>query len=119
MADYKSSKRHSSDEVEGKRKKVKTDGLKKEEDDEDKKNPYLAHMYENNANGFSSDDPFAHFKVRETTAKQVEAVENLDHNAFTGKAHTQKYFDILRVRRDLPVHKQRYAPSISVYPHAR
>lgn len=120
MADanaHKAFKRQSSDEVDPlTRKKVKTESpderkVKAEVPDLDKKNPYLAHMYEHeNENGYSSrsgSDPFANFNIRNTTAKDAEVVEDLDDNAFTGKPHSSKYFDILRVRRDLPVHKQR------------
>jgi pre-mRNA-splicing factor ATP-dependent RNA helicase DHX15/PRP43 len=110
MTDGRTSKRASSDaDADVKHKKAKTD-----ETDGGKKNPYLAHMYEEengNGNGSASrngaDDAFADFVPRQTTAKQAEDVEDLDYNAFTGKQHTKKYFDILKSRRDLPVHKQR------------
>jgi pre-mRNA-splicing factor ATP-dependent RNA helicase DHX15/PRP43 len=110
MADGRTSKRSSSDaDADVKHKKAKTD-----ETDGGKKNPYLAHMYEEengNGNGSASrngaGDAFADFIPRQTTAKQAEDVEDLDYNAFTGKQHTKKYFDILKSRRDLPVHKQR------------
>ncbi|KAL9943090.1 DEAH-box ATP-dependent RNA helicase prp43 [Verticillium nonalfalfae] len=110
MADA-NGKRHSSDDGQAayeRRKKMKTDSpdIKMEKyesiDDKVKVNPYLAHM--NNGGG---DEPFADFEPRNTTAKQAAVVEDLTHNAFTGKEHTKKYFDILRTRRDLPVHKQR------------
>lgn len=112
-------KRQSSDDNESlsRRKKVKTESpdvdkqIKSEDSEEKPKlkaNPYLAHMYpENGSNGLNGQDPFAHFTPRQTTAKEAADVEDLDNNAFTGKPHTQRYFDILRVRRDLPVHKQR------------
>lgn len=112
MADGRTSKRSSSDvDADVKHKKAKTN-----EAADDKKNPYLAHMYEEengngNGNGvaarFGGDDPFAHFTPRQTTAKEAEDVEDLDYNAFTGRQHSKRYFDILRSRRDLPVHKQR------------
>ncbi|KAG7136453.1 pre-mRNA-splicing factor ATP-dependent RNA helicase like protein [Verticillium longisporum] len=110
MADA-NGKRHSSDDGQAayeRRKKMKTDSpdIKMEKyesiDEKVKVNPYLAHM--NNGGG---DEPFADFEPRNTTAKQAAVVEDLTHNAFTGKEHTKKYFDILRTRRDLPVHKQR------------
>lgn len=42
-----------------------------------------------------------------TTAAQAEKLESSATNPFTGEKFTQKYFDILKVRRDLPVHAQR------------
>lgn len=113
-ADSKGGKRLSADREGASRKKVK----KEEAEDEPKYNPYLAHMKEDN--GADSDgtidpsSPFAGFKQRATTAKQAEKVEDLDTNAFTGCPHSQKYFQILQTRRDLPVHKQRCAYPLPV-----
>lgn len=83
---------------------------------DDKHNPYLAHMYENGGNdGENGADeapahsPLAGMRRRATTAKQAEKAEDLDVNPFTGRPHSQKYFQILQGRRDLPVHKQRCA----------
>ena len=79
-------------------------------DEDGARNPYLAHMYEQNDAGAeepSPNSPFAGFKRRHTTAKQAEKVENLDQNPFNGQGHSQKYFQILETRRNLPVHKQR------------
>ncbi|GEQ70695.1 hypothetical protein JCM33374_g4374 [Metschnikowia sp. JCM 33374] len=42
-----------------------------------------------------------------TTAKDAQKLESAKLNPFTGREFTQKYVDILRVRRDLPVHAQR------------
>ncbi|KAL6855115.1 DEAH-box ATP-dependent RNA helicase prp43 [Amphichorda felina] len=103
-------KRNSADSEEPSRKKAKKeDG---QDGDGEKYNPYLAHMYQDAdataGNGeLSPDSPFASFKRRRTTAVQASKVEDLSTNAFTGKEHTQKYFQILQTRRDLPVHKQR------------
>lgn len=82
--------------------------MKKGEEDE-KYNPYLAHMYEDeSSNGApSANSAFAGMTIRQTTAKQAERVEDMDTNAFTGEPHSQKYFQILQTRRDLPVNKQR------------
>jgi len=100
----------SSEDEDTLRKKPKTeDGAP-----EQKYNPYLAHMYDNATNnGFDSDhmslnSPLASFKRRQTTAKQAATAEDSDTNPFTGQPHSQRYFQILQTRRDLPVHKQRY-----------
>lgn len=42
-----------------------------------------------------------------TTAEIAQRLESGKANPFTGRPFTQKYIDILRVRRDLPVHAQR------------
>lgn len=42
-----------------------------------------------------------------TTAEQAEKLENSKINPFTGEQFSEKYFKILKVRRDLPVHAQR------------
>lgn len=47
------------------------------------------------------------FVRHQTTAAQAEKVEDGKTNPFTGQEYSQKYFDILKVRRDLPVHAQR------------
>lgn len=87
--------------------------VKKDEDIAN--NPYLAHMKEENTmeNGsrYSSrlpaGSPFAEFERRATTAKQAAEAEQGDNNPFTGEPHSPQYFNILKSRRDLPVHKQR------------
>lgn len=106
--DSKGGKRLSADADGASRKKSKKEGS-----DEPKYNPYLAHMKEEN--GFNAEDgtidpssPFAGFTQRATTAKQAEMVEDLDTNAFTGRPHSQQYFQIMQARRDLPVQKQRF-----------
>ncbi|KAK8038775.1 pre-mRNA-splicing factor ATP-dependent RNA helicase prp43 [Apiospora rasikravindrae] len=94
------------DEVSAKR-------VKKEEDIAN--NPYLAHMQQDNTmeNGSRYSDrlpkgsPFADFERRATTAKQAAKAEEGDNNPFTGEPHSPQYFNILKSRRDLPVHKQR------------
>lgn len=43
----------------------------------------------------------------QTTAEQASRLENGDVNPFTGEKFSSKYFDILKVREDLPVHAQR------------
>ncbi|ODV94376.1 hypothetical protein PACTADRAFT_51221 [Pachysolen tannophilus NRRL Y-2460] len=42
-----------------------------------------------------------------TTAKQAKALENGSVNPFTGKNYSEKYFNILKIRENLPVHAQR------------
>ncbi|CCD26726.1 DEAH-box ATP-dependent RNA helicase PRP43 NDAI_0I01570 [Naumovozyma dairenensis CBS 421] len=42
-----------------------------------------------------------------TTAAQAFTLEEGKTNPFTGNAFTPKYFDILKIRRELPVHQQR------------
>ncbi|OAA63074.1 pre-mRNA splicing factor ATP-dependent RNA helicase PRP43 [Cordyceps fumosorosea ARSEF 2679] len=106
MPDTTGDKRSSADSDGASRKKMRR---------EDKQNPYLAHMYENGdgedhengADEMPAHSPLAGMKRRATTAKQAEKAEDSDSNPFTGRAHSQKYFQILQGRRDLPVHKQR------------
>lgn len=43
----------------------------------------------------------------QTTAEQAQKLEDGPKNPFTGHDFTTKYFDILKTRRDLPVHAQR------------
>ena len=81
-------------------------------DQSDKYNPYLAHTYENGSDGWGSaaqgsDAPFAGIERHATTSRQAETLEDSDLNPWTGQPHSQQYFRILKVRRDLPVHKQR------------
>ncbi|GME66983.1 unnamed protein product [[Candida] boidinii] len=46
-------------------------------------------------------------KIHKTTSKDAELLESGESNPFTGHPFSQKYFDILKLRRDLPVHAQR------------
>lgn len=80
-------------------------------DSDPKNNPYLAHMYDNNsysANGAMDDSPLAGFKRHKTTAAMAKKVEDATVNPFNGNRLSDKYFSILKTRRDLPVHAQRY-----------
>lgn len=86
-----------------------------------KANPYLAHMYEDDSstysnngynNGYESktgytDSALAKFKRHATTAAVARQVEDGPNNAFTGQPLSQRYFGILKTRRNLPVHTQR------------
>ena len=95
-----------------------------------KKNPYLAHMYGSDEedeggigiNGYGSNGHAARstrqvgsttsslgsFQRHKTTSAQASKAEDGPHNPFTGTSLSQKYFDILKTRRNLPVHAQRY-----------
>jgi pre-mRNA-splicing factor ATP-dependent RNA helicase DHX15/PRP43 len=89
-------------------------------------NPYLAHMYNGNdddsyangysgrngnANGSGSDNSILKkFHRHKTTAEQANEAENGPNNPFNGVPLSQQYFSILKTRRDLPVHKQRFEP---------
>src|SRR3569833_79802 len=68
-------------------------------------NPNQAHTYA------ASDHPSASFfeglERHNTTVEQAERIEDGDYNPFNGNPHTKQYFNILKTRRDLPVHKQR------------
>jgi pre-mRNA-splicing factor ATP-dependent RNA helicase DHX15/PRP43 len=74
-------------------------------------NPYLAHMYEDEGrNGYgngSSSSALSKLKRHATTAKQAHVAEDGPENPFNGQPLSQQYFNILKTRRDLPVHKQR------------
>jgi len=80
-----------------------------------KANPYLAHHYEVDntyGNGFSSKangstTGLDHFIRHRTTAKQAHEAEDGPNNPFNNAPLSQQYFNILKTRRDLPVHKQR------------
>ncbi|KAI9713589.1 MAG: DEAH-box ATP-dependent RNA helicase prp43 [Bogoriella megaspora] len=89
-------------------------------------NPYLAHHFSNGSStgngyvegydsGYGSASNFksaegvglAGLQRHKTTAAQAQAKENGPLNPFTKKPLSQRYFDILKVRRNLPVHAQR------------
>ncbi|KAG7194323.1 DEAH-box ATP-dependent RNA helicase prp43 [Scheffersomyces spartinae] len=53
------------------------------------------------------DGEFRNLTRHQTTASQAEELENATVNPFTGNEFSQKYFSILKTRRDLPVHAQR------------
>ena len=92
-------------------------------------NPYLAHMYNANgddgygsgwnarngkANGTPDSTPLAKFRRHRTTAAQAHEAENGPHNPFNSAPLSESYFSILKTRRELPVHKQRYVSSFLV-----
>lgn len=89
------------------------------EESDPAKNPYLAHMYENQEESYgnsygnssrnrsSAPTGLSKFKRHATTALQAHAAENGPNNPFNNVPLSKQYFDILKTRRDLPVHKQR------------
>ena len=70
-------------------------------------NPYLAHMYPS-----LSRSPLAGFKRHATTAAEAAKAENGPDNPFTNENLSTEYFNILKTRRNLPVHAQRLAEGI-------
>jgi pre-mRNA-splicing factor ATP-dependent RNA helicase DHX15/PRP43 len=96
-------------------KRQKTTGA----DMDPRKNKYLAHMYEDEENGYGSQNgqsisskgkqrSLLHsFSRHETTAAQATKAEDGPDNAFSGRPLSARYFGILKTRRNLPVHAQR------------
>lgn len=81
-------------------------------------NPYLAHMYDSTANGHRSNGTSAgtglsNANRHKSSAALARTAEDGPLNAFNAKPLSQQYFNILKVRRNLPVHAQRY---IVLYP---
>lgn len=75
-------------------------------------NPYLAHWNDGEANikgEYGSASGLDGFKRHATTSKQAKLAEDGPNNPFTGRPLSSKYMSILKKRRDLPVHQQRYA----------
>lgn len=94
-----------------------------------KENPYLAHMYEeedveeedvqdggynygyrkptNFMNGRGNYSALAGFPRHRTTAAMAKKAEDGPNNPFNGKPLSTQYFNILKTRRNLPVHAQR------------
>jgi pre-mRNA-splicing factor ATP-dependent RNA helicase DHX15/PRP43 len=103
-------------------------------------NPYLAHHYEemskegmystghnnyandqgggrNTANGTNTRG-LASLPRHKTTAAMAQELENAPTNAFNGMPISNQYRAILKTRRDLPVHAQRYVgPACQVRDH--
>ena len=74
-------------------------------------NPYLAHMFPDQdyvPQVAAARGPLKDFKRRQSTAEQAEKVEDGPDNPFTLRPLSQNYFSILKKRRELPVHAQRY-----------
>ena len=92
-------------------------------------NPYLAHRYEEPAedeniyNGYTNgyarttkrvEGPLkassvAGFPRHKSTAALAKKAEDGPNNPFNGQPLSTQYFSILKTRRNLPVHQQRYA----------
>lgn len=56
---------------------------------------------------FHDNGEFKGVQRHKTTAALAEKLENGPQNPFTGNNLSERYFDILKARRDLPVHAQR------------
>ncbi|KAK4494511.1 hypothetical protein PRZ48_014809 [Zasmidium cellare] len=89
-------------------KRVKTTDDRESRSD-DAANPYLSHL---NGNGSSNGDSYtggdlSKWKRHTSTAKMAKIAEDGPTNAFTGKPLSDRYFGILKTRRDLPVSAQR------------
>jgi len=87
-------------------------------------NPYLAHHYENggparlkSSYNSANDSPLNKLVRHETTAAQAMELEDSVNSPYTGRPFSQTYFNILKTRRNLPVHAQRYVemPPICVH----
>ncbi|KAL8827740.1 MAG: hypothetical protein Q9191_003007, partial [Dirinaria sp. TL-2023a] len=96
----------------------------KEEPAAKKYNPYLAHMEQQTDDPAGYSNGYGHFKTsrlngapegttigwfrrHETTAAMARKAEDGPNNPFNGKVLSSQYFNILKTRRDLPVHAQR------------
>ena len=97
----------------------------KAEPSETKYNPYLAHLdvpvdetsgYSNGyrhglksgkLDGTPSGTTIGHFPRHGTNAAMAKKAEDGPNNPFTGKPLSTQYFNILKTRRNLPVHAQR------------
>jgi len=82
-------------------------------------NPYLAHWTDGQADHDATSGTgsgLAGFPRHATTSKLAAAAEDGPSNPFTGRPLSSKYLSILRTRRDLPVHQQRWVhPSSGPY----
>ena len=94
-------------------------------------NPYLAHRYgepvedegsyngysngygrpTNRTNGLSNASSLARFPRHKSTAAMAKNAEDGPNNPFSGQPLSSQYFNILKTRRNLPVHQQRYVVS--------
>jgi pre-mRNA-splicing factor ATP-dependent RNA helicase DHX15/PRP43 len=76
-------------------------------------NPYSAHLdkpsnakqAQRPANGNTA-SPLDGWITRKVVGKQVATAMDGPTNPFTGRAHSTRYFEILKQRKNLPVHQQ-------------
>ena len=102
--------RRAGDESRAKRQKTETDPAD---------NPYLAHMNHGESNGGRSNGRsnggssglLSHFQRHASTTQQASKAEDGPSNPFNGNNLSERYFSILKTRRNLPVHAQRYVSS--------
>ncbi|ORY77997.1 P-loop containing nucleoside triphosphate hydrolase protein [Leucosporidium creatinivorum] len=71
-------------------------------------NPYLAHLEPHQRGTGSSEGgaPFDGWIARKVDGKQVEKAMDGTTNPFTLRPHSKRYMDILKLRKNLPVHQQ-------------
>ena len=105
------------------------EGPPKKKELDPRTNPYLAHRYEEPAedegsynsysngygrstqriNGLSNASSLSRFPRHKSTAAMAKDAEDGPNNPFSGQPLSSQYFNILKTRRNLPVHQQRYA----------
>ncbi|CUM64357.1 uncharacterized protein PRCAT00001959001 [Priceomyces carsonii] len=92
-----------------KNKRQKTDDSHAEQVAEEAEQSLLKHPHkDSNVELVHHDDgEFSELKRHKTTTAEAIKLENGPKNPFSGTELSAKYFDILKVRRDLPVHSQR------------
>ena len=66
-----------------------------------------ANRLDGSSSDLSSVSDLANFPRHATTSRMAMKAEDGPMNPFNGKPLSKRYFDILKVRRDLPVHQQR------------
>ncbi|KAG4301024.1 hypothetical protein PCANB_002638 [Pneumocystis canis] len=80
---------------------------------QDEENPYLSHLKMNsqnpriNTNMNDFNFLWKNFKRHQSTAERAQKLENGPTNPFNCVAFSDKYFNILKKRKQLPVHAQR------------
>jgi pre-mRNA-splicing factor ATP-dependent RNA helicase DHX15/PRP43 len=110
MPDMSIKREHNDDDSSRvKRVKVEANGGKAD-------NPYLAHWNDEKpvkSEYGSGSDALANFEQHATTSKQAKKAEDGPNNPFTGRPLSNNYMSILKKRRELPVHQQRYAQMVA------
>jgi pre-mRNA-splicing factor ATP-dependent RNA helicase DHX15/PRP43 len=118
MPDMTIKREHNDDEgASSKRVKVESNGNGKMDA---ASNPYLAHWNDDKPamkSEYGGGDALASFKRHATTTEQASVAEDGPNNPFTGRPLSSKYMSILKKRRDLPVHQQRYVSRNCIVPH--